>query len=79
MYKMNKLQLIDLDSSSEDEEMGGVIVSRKMIRDRLGWLSTVAEPQMEQETKAVMEIEVVQEKHEEDRVQDKAMINRIRS
>ena len=48
--------------------MGGVIVSRKMIRDRLGWLSTVAEPQMEQETKAVMEIEVVQEKQDEDRV-----------
>ena len=68
---MNKLQLIDLDTSSEDEEMGGVMVSQKMIRSRLGWLSTVAEPQMEQKTKAAMEIEVVQEKHDEDRVQDK--------
>ena len=71
VYKMNKLRLIDLDTSSEDEEMGGVMVSRRMIRSRLGWLSTVAEPQMEQKTKAAMEIEVVQEKHDEDQVQDK--------
>ena len=68
---MNKLWLIDLDTSSEDEEMGGVMISRKMIRNRLGWLSTVAEPQTEQKTKAAMEIEVVQEKHDEDWVQDK--------
>ena len=42
-----------------------------MIQSRLGWLNTVAEPQMEQKTKADIEIEVVQEKHEEDWVQDK--------
>ena len=71
VYKMNKLWLIDLDTSSEDEEMGGVMVSRRIIRSRLGWLNTVAEPWIEQKTKADMEIEVVQEKHEEDRVQDK--------
>ena len=70
MYKMTKLWLIDLDTSSEDEEMGGVMVSRRMIRSRLGWLNTVAEPQTEQKTKAAMEIEVVQEKHDEDQVQD---------
>ena len=71
VYKMNKLQLIDLDTSSEDEEMGGVMVSRRMIQSRLGWLNTIAEPQTEQKTKAAMEIEVVQEKHEEDCMQDK--------
>ena len=71
MYKMNKLQLIDLDIPSEDEEMGGVMVSQRMIRSRLGWLSTVAEPQMEQKTKAAMESEVVREKHDKDQVQDK--------
>ena len=71
VYKMNKLRLIDLDTSSEDKEMGGVMVSRKMIRSRLGWLSTVAEPLTKQKTKAAMEIEVVQEKHNEDWVQDK--------
>ena len=42
-----------------------------MIQNRLGWLSTVTEPQTEQKTKAAMEIEVVQEKHDEDWVQDK--------
>ena len=51
--------------------MGGVMVLRRMIRSRLGWLSTVAEPQTEQKTKAAMETEVVQEKHDEDQVQDK--------
>ena len=68
---MNKLQLIDLDTSSEDEEMGGVMVSRRMIRSRLGWLNTVSEPQTEQKTKTAMETEVVREKHNENRVQDK--------
>ena len=71
MYRRNKLQLIDLDTSSEDEEMGGVMVSRRIIQSRLGWLNTIAEPQMEQKTKADMEIEIVQEKYKEDRVQDK--------
>ena len=42
-----------------------------MIQNRLGWLSTVAEPQTEQKTNAAMDIEVVQEKHDEDWVQDK--------
>ena len=41
-----------------------------MIRSRLGWLNTVAEPQSEQKTKAAMEIEVVQEKHNEGQVQN---------
>ena len=68
---MNKLWLIDLDTSSEDEEMGGVMVSRRMIRSRLGWLNTVSEPQTEQKTKTAMETEVVWEKHDKNRVQDK--------
>ena len=42
-----------------------------MIQSRLGWLSTVTEPQTEQKTKAAMEVEVVQEKNNEDQVQDK--------
>ena len=42
-----------------------------MIRSRLGWLSTVSEPQTEQKTKTAMETEVVREKHDENCVQDK--------
>ena len=68
---MNKLWLIDLDTSSEDEEMGGVMVSQKMIPNRLQWLSTVVEPKTEQKIKAAIGIEVVQEKHEEDGLQYK--------
>ena len=51
--------------------MGGVMVSQRMIRSRLGWLNTVSEPQTEQKTKTAMETEVVREKHDENRVQDK--------
>ena len=51
--------------------MGGVMVSRRMIQSRLGWLNTVSEPQTEQKTKTAMETEVVREKHDENRVQDK--------
>ena len=47
------------------------MVSQRMIRSRLGWLSTVSEPQTEQKTKTTMGTEVVQEKPDEDRVQDK--------
>ena len=44
MWKMSKIQLIDLDTSSEEEETGGVIILRRVMRGRLGWLSTVVEP-----------------------------------
>ena len=41
---MSRIQLIDLDTSSEEEEMGGVMISRKVMRGRLGWLSSMVEP-----------------------------------
>ena len=66
---MNRIQLIDLDMSSEEEEMGGVIISRKVMQSRLGWLSTVIESHMKQETKTTQMVEDIQEVHKEEQVQ----------
>ena len=44
MWKMSKIQLIDLGTSSDEEEMGGVMILRRVMRGQLGWLSTVVEP-----------------------------------
>ena len=69
VWKMSKIQLIDLDMYSEEEEMGGVMISRKVMRGRLGWLSTVVEPDTKRETKAMEGVKDVQQVHEEDQVQ----------
>ena len=66
---MSKIQLIDLDTSSDEEETGGVMISRKVMRGQLGWLSTVVEPDMKQEPEAMEGVKDIQEVHEEDQVQ----------
>ena len=66
---MSKIQLIDLDMSSDEEEMGGIMISRKVMRGQLGWLSTVVEPDMKQETEVMEEGKDIQEVHEEDQIQ----------
>ena len=43
VLRMSKIQLIDLDMSSDEEEMGGMVISRKVMQGRLGWLSTMVE------------------------------------
>ena len=56
---------MDLDTSSEEEETGGVVILKQEMRSRLGCLSTKVEPHMKQEietTKIVKEVEEVQEK-----------------
>ena len=69
VWRMSKIQLIDLDMSSDEEEMGGMVISRKVMRGRLGWLSTVVEPDTKQETDAMERMENVQEMDKEDKVQ----------
>ena len=66
---MSRIQLIDLDTSSEEEEMGSMMISRKVMQGRLGWLSTVVEPHMKQETEAMEGVKDIQEVHKEDQVQ----------
>ena len=68
---MSKLHLIDLDTSSEDEEMGDVMISRRVMQNRLGWLSMVKKPQREEVTRTWIEIDVVPRKHDENPVQDR--------
>ena len=62
---MNKIQLIDLDTLSE-EETGGIVISRQEMRSRLGWLSTEVEPQLKQELETT---EIVEEAHKEAQTQ----------
>ena len=40
---MSRIQLIDLDTSSEEEETGGMMILRKEMPRSLGWLSTEIE------------------------------------
>ena len=67
--RMSKIQLIDLDTSSDEEETGGMVISRKAMRGRLGWLSTIVEPDTKRQMDAMEGIENVQEMHKEDQVQ----------
>ena len=69
MWKMSKIQLIDLDMSSDEEEMGGMMILRRVMQGQLGWLSTVVEPDMKQEPEAMEGVTDVQEVHAEDQVQ----------
>ena len=66
VWKMSKIQLIDLGTSSDEEEMGGMMVSRRVMQGRLGWLSTMVEPDTKQELEAMEGVTDVQEVHEED-------------
>ena len=66
---MNRIQLIDLDTSSEEEEMGGMMILRKVMRSRLGWLSTAVEPHMKQEAETTEMVKDVVEVHEEEQIQ----------
>ena len=69
VWKMSKIQLIDLDMSSDEEEMGGIMILRRVMQGRLGRLSTMVEPDMKQEPEAMEGVTDVQEVHEEDQVQ----------
>ena len=66
---MNRIQLVDLDTSSEEEETGGVVISRQEMRSRLGWLSTEVEPHMKQETETTEIVKEVEEVHQEAQIQ----------
>ena len=45
------------------------MVSRRVMRGRLGWLSTVVEPDTKQEPEAMEGVTDIQEVHEEDQIQ----------
>ena len=66
---MSKIQLIDLDMSSDEEEMDGMMISRRVMQGRLGWLSTVVEPDTKQEMEVMEGVKNIQEVHEENQVQ----------
>ena len=65
---MNRIQLVDLDLS-EEEETGSLVISRQEMRSRLGWLSTEVEPQMKQEAETMEIVKEVDEVQEEAQIQ----------
>ena len=66
---MNRIQLVDLDILSEEEETGGVVILRQEMQSRLGWLSTEVEPHMKQETETMEIVKEVEEVHKEAQIQ----------
>ena len=54
---MSRIQIVDLDTSSEDEETGGVIISKHEMWSRVGWLSSKVILQVKQEAERMETIE----------------------
>ena len=67
---MNRIQLVDLDMSSDEEDTGGMVILKHEMRNRLEWCSTRVEPQMKQETETTDTIKEVEKIHEVVWIQD---------
>ena len=61
---MSRIQFIDLDMSSDEEETGGVIISKHEIRTRLGWFNSKEVPQVKQVLEKTDAAEDVTKTHE---------------
>ena len=48
---MSRIQFVDLDTSSSEEETGSVIISEHEMQTRLGWCNLIGIPQVKQELK----------------------------
>ena len=59
---MSRIQIVDLNTSSEDEETGGVVISKHEMRRRFRWLST-----------KVVVLQVKQEVERTDTIEDEAV------
>ena len=46
---MSRIQFVDLDTSSNEEETGSVIISKHEMQTRLGWCNPIGVPQVKQE------------------------------
>ena len=49
--KMSRIQFMDLDTFSDEEETGSVITSKHEMWTRLGWCNPIGIPQVKQELK----------------------------
>ena len=61
---MSRIQFVDLDTSSDDEETGGVIISKHEVRTRLGWFNSKELPRVKQELEKIDAVEDVTETNE---------------
>ena len=58
---MSRIQFLDLDMLSEDEETGGVIISKHEVWTRLRWFNLKELPQVKQELEKTDAVEDVME------------------
>ena len=61
---MNRIQLVDFDTSSDKEDTGGMVISKHEMQSRLEWCNTRVEPQMKQEMEPMDTTEEVEKIHE---------------
>ena len=61
---MNRIQLVDLDTSSDKEETGSVVILKHEMQSRLGWFSIKVVPQIKQEAERMDTIKDVKKIHE---------------
>ena len=62
--RINRIQLVDLDMSSDEEQKGDVEILKHEMRRRLGWFSTKVIPQVKQVAERMDTIENVKKIHE---------------
>ena len=67
---MSRIQFIDLDTSSNKEETGGVIISKHEMRTRLEWFNSKEVPQVKQESEKTDAVEDVTKTHEAVQIQN---------
>ena len=48
MQRMSRIQFVDLDMSSDEEETGSVLILKHKMWTRLGWCNPIRVPQVKQ-------------------------------
>ena len=66
---MNRIQLVDLDMLSDEEETGGVVNLKHEMQSRLRWFSTKVVPQVKQEAERTDTIKDVKKIHEAEQIE----------
>ena len=62
--RINRIQLVDLNTSSDEEQTGDVVILKHEMRSRLGWFSTKVVPQVKQVAERMDTIKNVKKIHE---------------
>ena len=67
---MSRIQFVDLDTLSDKEETGGVIISKHEMWTKLGWFNCKEVPQVKQESEKTDAVKDVTKTHEAVQIQN---------